>query len=82
MCSEGSALLSRYLDAAEEYDRRHLMLLAAFRARDPQATEGFRNLVREAQRAAHTACGRFREHQKGHGCCEAIRLDDDPVLAF
>jgi hypothetical protein len=77
MCEEGKALISGYLDALEEYDRRHLMLLAVFREGDQEGVDGFRGLVREAKSKVRIARGRFQEHQKRHNCCEIIHFEED-----
>jgi len=77
MCNQGKTLLSGYLDALEEYDRRHLMLVAAFRTGDPDGIEGFRSLVREANQTYQAARGQFQDHQKAHNCCKAIHFEDE-----
>ena len=77
MCDQGKTLFTRYLDALEEYDRRHLMLVAAFRTGDPDGIEGFRSLVREAKQTFQAARGRFQDHQYVHDCCEAIHIEED-----
>jgi hypothetical protein len=76
MCYQGKTLISGYLDALEEYDRRHLMLVAAFRTGDPDGIEGFRSLAREAELTFRAARGRFQDHQKAHNCCKAIHFEE------
>jgi hypothetical protein len=77
MCEEGKALITGYLDALEECDRRHLMFLGAFRRDDPEGIEGYRGLVREAKSKLQAARGRFQDHQTVHNCCEIIQFEDD-----
>jgi len=78
VCEDAKYALLKYLDALEEYDRVHLMLLAACRANDAEAAEGYRVLVREAKLKLRAARERFQEHQKAHNCCDAIRLEEEP----
>jgi hypothetical protein len=76
MCEDAKALIIAYLDALEEYDRLHLMFLAAFRRDDPEAKEGYRVLLREAKLRLEAARGRFQDHQLAHHCCETIHFED------
>jgi hypothetical protein len=77
MCEEARDLVTEYLDALEEYDRSHLMLLAAHRTGDPESIEAFRGLWYEAELKLKSARARFQEHQKVHNCSEVIHLEDD-----
>jgi hypothetical protein len=77
MCEEARALIIEYLNASEECDRLHLMFLAAFRRTDPQATEGYCGLLREAKVKLAADRRRFQEHQKVHECCESISFQDN-----
>jgi hypothetical protein len=77
MCEEGKTLITGYLDASEEYDRSHLMLLAAFRRDDPESIEGYRGLVQEARLKLQDARQRFQGHQKFHKCCGTIHFEED-----
>lgn len=77
MCEEAKGLINAYLDVLEEYDRVHLMLLAAYRRNDPEALGVYRSLLDEAKFKLHAAAARFREHQQTHNCSEVIRLEDD-----
>jgi len=77
MCEEAKGLIIGYLDELEEYDRLHLMFLAAIRRDDPEAKGGYRDLLREAKLKLQSARGRFQDHQKAHRCCEAIKFEDD-----
>ena len=77
MCEEARALLVAYLDALEEYDRLHLMFLAACRKNDPEGMEGYRSLLREVKLKVQASRGRFQELQKVHNCFEIIHFEDD-----
>lgn len=77
VCEEAKFLLMGYLDAAEEYDRLHLVFLAACRRNDLPAVETFRGRLREAKNGLQAARGRFQQHQKLHKCCEAIHFEDE-----
>jgi len=76
MCEQGKALITGYLDALEEYDRLHLMFLAAFRSDDREGIEGYRGMVREAKLKLQAARTRFQDHQKAHNCCETIHFEE------
>ncbi len=78
MCEEAKALIIGYLDALEEYDRLHIMFLAARRTNDPEAVEGYRDLLQAAKLKLQTARGRLKDHQEIHNCCISIRLEDYP----
>jgi hypothetical protein len=77
MCEEAKTLIIGYLNASEECDRLHLVFLAASRRTDPQATEGYCGLFREAKVKLEAARRRFQEHPKTHECCESISFQDD-----
>jgi len=77
MCETAKALIIEYLDALEEYDRLHLVLLAAYRRNDEESLEGQRSLLVAAKFELQAARTRFKEHQKTHKCSEAIRFGDD-----
>ena len=77
MCEEGKAVLTGYLDALEEYDRRHLMFLAVYRRNDREGIEGYRALVRQAKQQLQAARSRFQDHQKSHNCCDVIHFEED-----
>jgi hypothetical protein len=77
MCEEAKHLIIEYLDALEQYDRVHLMFLAAYRRDDAEALEGYRNLLQEAKFDLHAERWRFQRHQKAHNCPEAIKFGDD-----
>jgi hypothetical protein len=49
MCEEAKVLIIECLDAQEQYDRVHLMFLAAYRRDDTEALEGYRNLLQESK---------------------------------
>jgi len=78
MCEEARHALIGYLDALEEYDRLHVMLLAAYRAKDAEVIDGYRLLVREAKVKLGAAREQFQTHQRTHRCCEVIRLEETP----
>jgi hypothetical protein len=48
MCEETKGLIIECLDAQEQYDRIHLMLLAAYRRNDTEALEDYRSLLQKA----------------------------------
>ena len=77
MCEEAKGLIIAYLDVLEEYDRVHLMFLAAYRRNDPEALGVYRRLLQETKLKLHAAGTRFRDHQQVHNCSEVIRLEDD-----
>jgi hypothetical protein len=77
MCEEARILITKYLDAVEEDDRSHLMLLAAHRTEDSESIEAYRGLLNEAKLKLKSARARFQEHQKVHNCSEVIHLEDD-----
>ena len=77
MCGEARILITEYLDALEEYDRSHLMLLAAYRTEDSESIGAYRGLLCEAKLKLKSARARFQEHQKVHNCSEVIHLEDD-----
>jgi len=74
MCEEATNALVSYLDALEEYDRIHLMFLAAWRSSDLRAIGSHRALLDEVKSKAQTARERFQRHQTVHNCCEIIKL--------
>jgi len=76
MCEEARALIIGYLDALEEYDRVHLMVLSARRPNNPEAMEGYRSLLEEAKFKLQAARQQFQDHQKAHNCSEAIRFEN------
>jgi hypothetical protein len=77
MCETAKGLIIEYLDALEEYDRLHLMFLAAYRRNDEESLEGHRSLLMAAKLKLQAARTLFKEHQKNHTCSEAIRFGDD-----
>lgn len=78
MCEKAKALIVDYLDGLEEYDRLHVIFLAAYRRNDGEAMEGYRSLLHEAKFRLQAARGRFLDHQVSHRCCQAIQFGDDP----
>ena len=75
MCEEAKRLMTGYMDTLEEYDRLHLMFLGASRAKDEAAMDAYRDLLRATSLRTSTARAKFQDHQKTHGCAEAIRMD-------
>jgi hypothetical protein len=77
MCEEAKVLIIECLDAQEQYDRVHLIFLAAYRRNDTEALEGYRNLLQEAKFNLQAGRERLQRHQKSHNCSEAIRFGED-----
>jgi hypothetical protein len=77
MCEVAKHLLVGYLDALEEYDRLHLIFLAAYRRNDSEAMEAYRGLLREAKLRIQAARNAFQDHQKVHHCSDVIHLKND-----
>ncbi len=77
MCEEARSLMAGYLDALEDYDRLHLIFLAAYRRGDAQAVDNCRQLLQDGKQQLESVRAQFREHGKSHGCTEAIRFDED-----
>jgi hypothetical protein len=77
MCEEAKERIIECLDAQEQYDRVHLMFLAAYRRNDTEALEGYRNLLREAELSLQAGRERLQRHQKSHNCSAAIRFGED-----
>jgi hypothetical protein len=77
MCEEAKRLFVGYLDALEEYDRHHLMFLAAYRRSDPEGMKAYRELLHETKCKVQAARGNFQSHQKVHNCSELIHLEND-----
>jgi hypothetical protein len=75
MCEEARSLIIGYLDSLEEYDRVHLMLLAAFRREDSEAIQSYRGLLQEVKSKVDIARERFLNHQTAHSCSQAIHFD-------
>lgn len=76
MCEEARALITAYLDALEDYDRIHLMFLAAYRRNDAEAMLGYRELLQDAKVKLANNRERFQEHQELHSCSEAINFGE------
>jgi len=68
-----------YLDALEEYDRFHLIFLAAHRRNDLKAVEAYRGLLHEAEFRLQSARESFQDHQEIHNCSEVIHLENGSV---
>jgi hypothetical protein len=77
MCEEAKVLIIECLDAQEQYDRVHLMFLAAYRRNDTEALDGYRDLLQEAKLNLETGRERLQRHQKSHNCSEAISFEED-----
>ncbi|SPE41583.1 hypothetical protein SBA3_4430004 [Candidatus Sulfopaludibacter sp. SbA3] len=76
MCESARSLLLAYLDALEEYDRIHLVLIGAVKAEDLEGVTAFRSLLDEIKGKLAAARKRFTAHQHTHGCAGAIRFDE------
>ena len=76
MCEEAKALLLRYLDALEECDRVHRMVLASTRRHDCQAADGYRLILSDGWLKLGAARSRYRRHQVSHACSEAVNFED------
>ena len=76
MCQEAKGLIIGYMDALEQYDRCHLMFLAAYRRNDSEAMAAYSGLLHEAKVEVQAARGRFQDHQEVHKCSEVIHLED------
>jgi hypothetical protein len=76
MCEEAKRWIVGYMDALEEYDRLHLMFLAAYRRSDTEAMEGYRGVLQESKLKVQSARARFQDHQQAHNCSEVVHLED------
>lgn len=77
MCDHARYLITEYLDAVEEYDRIHLMLVAAARNNDNELALGHRGLLESARQKIVSAKEEFRTHRKTHLCTDAFPFQDD-----
>ena len=74
MCQETESLLVEYMDAVEEYDRRHLMFLSAARKKNREAMTADRRLLHEAEFKMEAARCRFQTHQRAHDCYQVMQF--------
>ena len=75
LCEEAKGHLINYLDALEEYDRIHLMLIGGVRMNDVEAVDGYRRLLHERKFKLNHARELFQKHQSSHGCSEALNFE-------
>lgn len=77
MCDLARYLITEYLDAVEEYDRIHLMVVAALRKEDRELVKGHQSLLESARQKVISAREHFRSHRQTHLCTEAFHFRDD-----
>ena len=82
MCEEAKDLLLGYLDALEECDRVHRMVVASTRRDDRQAADGYRLILSDGQMKLSVARGNYRRHQVFHACSEAVNFGDSGSAGF